>query len=60
MYVYFDTRKDVTVKKREQRIGVLYFHNWERESVQNPKFNWKENSRVRIGRIAFTAEASNL
>ena len=24
------------------------------------KFNWKENSRVRIGRIAFTAEASNL
>ena len=29
-------------------------------SVQNPKINWKENSRVRTGRIAFTAEASNL
>ena len=28
---------DVTVKKREQRIG----------RVQNPKINWKENSRVR-------------
>ena len=26
--------------------------------VQNPKINWKENSRVRIGRIAFTAEAA--
>ena len=41
---------DVTVKKREQRIG----------RVQNPKINWKENSRVRIGRIAFAAEASIL
>ena len=30
------------------------------ESVQNPKINWKESSRVRIGGIAFTAEASNL
>ena len=26
--------------------------------VQNPKINWKEKSRVRIDRIAFTAEAS--
>ena len=24
-YVYFDTMIDVTVKKREQRIGMLYF-----------------------------------
>ena len=56
-YVYFDTMIDVTVKKREQRIGRLYFQYWERGSVQNPKINWKENSR---GRIAFTAEASNL
>ena len=59
-YVYLDTLVDVTVKKREQRIGMLYFQYWERESVRNPKINWKENSRVRIGRIAFTAEASNL
>ena len=59
-YVYFDTMIDVTVKKREQRIGMLYVQHWERRSVQNPKINWKENSRVRIGRIAFSAEASNL
>ena len=26
--------------------------------VQNPKINWKENSRVRIDRSAFAAEAS--
>ena len=51
---------DVAAKKREQRVGILYFQQCERESVQNPKINWKENSRVRIGRIAFTAEASNL
>ena len=57
-YVYFDTMIDVTVKKREQRIGRWYFQYWERESVQNPKINWEENSRVEIGRIAFTAEAS--
>ena len=30
------------------------------ESVQIPKINWKENLRVRIGRIAFTTEASYL
>ena len=59
-YVYFDTMIDVTVKKWEQRIGMFFFQYWERVSVQNPKINWKENSRVRIGRIAFTAEASNL
>ena len=59
-YVYFDTMIDVTVKKRKQRIGRLYFQYWERESVQNPKMNRKENSRVRIGRIALIAEASNL
>ena len=59
-YVYFDTMIDVTMKKREQRIGMWYFQYWERRSVRNPKINWKENSRVRIGRIAFTAEASNL
>ena len=57
-YVYFLTMIDVTVKKREQRIGRFFFQNWERESAQNPKINWKENSRVRIGRIASTAEAS--
>ena len=59
-YVHFDTMIDVTVKKRDKRIGMLYFLYRERESVQNLKINWKENSRVRIGRIAFTAEASNL
>ena len=59
-YVYFDTMIDVTEKKREQRVGMLYFQYWERGSVQIPKINWKENSRVRIGRIAFTAEALNL
>ena len=59
-YVYFDTMIDVTMKKREQRIAMWYFQYWERRSVRNPKINWKENSRVRIGRIAFTAEASNL
>ena len=59
-YVYFDTMIDVTVKKREQRIGMLYFQYYERESVHNPKIKWKNNSRVRIGRIAFTAEAANL
>ena len=59
-YVYFDTMLDVTVKKQEQRIGMLYFQYWERWSVQNPKIDWKENSRVRNGRIALTAEASNL
>ena len=58
-YVYIDTIKDVTVKKREQRIGMWNFQYWERESVQNSNINWKENSRVRIG-IVFTAEASNL
>ena len=58
--VYFDTMIDVTVKKREQRSGMLYFQYQERESVQNPKINWKRGSRVRIDRIAFTAEASNL
>ena len=30
-YVYFDTMIDVTVKKREQRIGMLYFQYWEWE-----------------------------
>ena len=35
-----------------------HFQYWERGGVQNSKINWKENSRVRIGRIAFTAEAS--
>ena len=60
LQVYFETMIDVTAKKREQRIGILYFQYWERGSVQNPQINWKENSRVRIGRIAFTAEASNL
>ena len=59
-YVHFDTMIDVAAKKREQRVGILYFQQCERVSVQNPKINWKENSRVRIGRIAFTAEASNL
>ena len=59
-YVYFDTMIDVTVKKWEQRIGMFFFQYWKRVSVQNPKINWKENSRVRIGRIAFTAEAANL
>ena len=59
-YVHFDTMIDVTAKKREQRIGILYFQYCERASFQNPKINWKEKSRVRIGRIAFTAEASNL
>ena len=29
-------------------------------SIQKSQVNWKENSRVRSGRIAFTAEASNL
>ena len=58
--VYFDTMISFTVKKREQRIGMLYFQYWERRSVQDPQINWTENSRVRIGRIAFTAEASNL
>ena len=56
----FDTMIDVTVKKRDQRIAMLRFQYWERWSVQNPKINWKENSRVRIGRNAFTAEASTL
>ena len=46
---------DVTVKKREERTSIE-----NGEAVQNPKINWKENSRVRIGRIAFTAEALNL
>ena len=59
-YVYFDTMIDVTMKKREQRIGMWYFQYCERRSLQNPKINWKEISRVRIGRIVFTAEASNL
>ena len=45
---------------REQRIGRWYFQYWERGSLQNPKIKWKETSRVRIGRIAFTAEAWNL
>ena len=58
--VYFDTMIDVTVKKREQRVGMLYFQERKRESVQSPEINWKENSRVRIDRSAFTAEASNL
>ena len=49
-----------TVKKRKQRIGMLYFQHYERRSAQNHQINWKENSRVKIGRIAFTAEASNL
>ena len=51
-YVYFDTMMDVTVKKREQRIGILYFQYWEQGSVQNPKIYWKENSRVKIGRMS--------
>ena len=59
-YVNFDTMIDVTMKKREQRIAMWYFQYRERRTLQNPKINWKENSSVRIGRIAFTAEASNL
>ena len=39
---------------------MLYFQYCERESVLNPKINWEKNSRARIGRVAFTAEASNL
>ena len=50
-YVYFDTMMTV---EREN------FQCWERRSVQNPKINWKENSRVRIDPIASTAEASTL
>ena len=38
-YVYFDTMIDVTVKKWEQRIGMLHFQYWERVSVQNLKIN---------------------
>ena len=57
---HFDTMIDVAVKKRGQRIGMLYFQYWEQGSVRNPKINWKENSRVRIGRIAFATEASYL
>ena len=32
---------------------MLYFQYCERRSVQNPQINWKENSRVKIGRAIF-------
>ena len=47
-YVYFDTMVDFTMKKREQRFGMLYFQYWERVSVQDSIINWKENSSVRM------------
>ena len=34
-YVYFDTMTDVTLKKREQRIGMLHFQYWERDKWTN-------------------------
>ena len=42
--VYFDTMTDSTAKKREQRIEILYFQYFERESVQKPIIYWKEIS----------------
>ena len=53
-HVYLDTMMNVKEKRWEQRTGMSYFQYWE----ENSKINWKENSHVRIGCVAFTAEAS--
>ena len=55
--VYFDTvmkvEREEVGKYQDTTHPVLRMG-----SVQNPKINWKENSRVRIDRSAFTLEAS--
>ena len=58
-HVYFDTVMKVKREVGNYQETTLPALRTE-ECAKSSKITWTENSRVSIGRVAFTAEASNL
>ena len=57
-YVCFDTMMNVEREEVRANIKMPLSQYREWRVHKNPKINWKDHLRFRIGRIAFTAEAS--